>query len=876
LSNGELAINQADGKLYYRNSSGVVTLLTSASVTSISFGSTGLTPNTATNGAVTVAGTLAVANGGTNRTVGNYSIYANEIHVGKDGNDTTGDGTLINPVLTITKALTLISAGRNTVVVHPGSYSESPTVSSTNTTIETTELTGANTQISGTLTTSAACRLSGLKITNLTITGSGNTYISNCTVDTRLIKSGSNYVEIINSELQCTLGVQISGAGAVSILGNKNWSVAVSNASANVLIKDAIQVLTPSVTAGTLNIDGCAVFASSPASNAITSGTGSFITLANSYVLNSVGTNVERISLAGSYSILNLVYDKTNSTFTGSTNLNAIDYFSVINADTLSLTNALSAPNGGTGQSTFTLGDLLYASSTTALSKLAAGTATYVLTSNGPGTAPSWQASGGGGGGVTTISFGTTGLTPSTATGGVVTVAGTLIAVNGGTGISSYAQGEMLYANTTTTLDKVTANITTSKKYLSQTGNGTAGLAPTWGDVTATNIAGGTAGTLFYNTAADTTTTLSIGTAYQLLGVNAGATAPSWQGLSSLIDNVFTASAQGTVLYRGASNWVALAPGTNGQFLTSGGTSANVSWTTGGGGGGVTGFTTALNTASPNVTSNVSSITASGGTTNQYFALIPKGTGGIIAAIPDSTLTGGNVRGTYSVDLQLARSGASQVASGQYSALIGGADNKATNSSAGVVAGTANTVSSIKGGILAGDLNTISGACSVALGGTYGNDRGAQNAVLTGAAGSTSTASNQTRMVILMATTTDATSTVATTNNLTASGFNQLNLDNNTAFAFRVQIVATVRTGAGNMKAWTITGAIKRGASAATTALVGTPSVNIDAADTGASTWTVSATADATNGTLSINCVGQAATNIRWNCVVTASEAAAS
>ena len=294
--------------------------------------------------------TIGVAYGGTGRTVGNYSIYANEIHVGKDGNDTTGDGTLINPVLTITKALTLIGAGRNTVIVHPGSYSESPTVSSANTTIATTELTGANTQISGTLTLSAAARISGIKLTNLTITGSGNTYISNCTVDTRVIKSGSNYVEIINSELQCTLGVQISGTGTVSIVGNKCWAVAVSNASASVLIKDCFQVLTPSVTAGTLQIDGSAIFAASPASNAVTSSVGSFITLANSFVLNSAGTNVERVSLAGSYSILNLVYDKTNSTFTG-TNLNAIDYFSVLNAETLISSNGLIVNNMTVGAS---------------------------------------------------------------------------------------------------------------------------------------------------------------------------------------------------------------------------------------------------------------------------------------------------------------------------------------------------------------------------------------------------------------------------------------------------------------------------------------------------------------------------------------------
>jgi len=306
-------------------------------------------PTSALSGTISlttqVTGTLPVANGGTGRTVGNYSIYANEVHVSNlSGNDTTGDGTLVNPVATITKALTLLTAVSRTVIVHPGVYAESPTVSSTNTTITTLELTGANTELTGTLTLSAAARISGLKMANLTITGSGSAYISNCTVDTRVIKSGSNYVEIINSELQCTLGVQISGAGTVSIIGNKCWAVAVSNASANVLIKDCYQVLTPSVTAGTLQIDGSAIFAASPASNAVTSSVGSFITLANSFILNSAGTNVERVSLAGFYSILNLVYDKTNSTFTG-TNLNAIDYFSVINTESLVSSGTITAAN---------------------------------------------------------------------------------------------------------------------------------------------------------------------------------------------------------------------------------------------------------------------------------------------------------------------------------------------------------------------------------------------------------------------------------------------------------------------------------------------------------------------------------------------------
>ncbi|RUV12408.1 MULTISPECIES: hypothetical protein [unclassified Mesorhizobium] len=39
-------------------------------------------------------------------------------------------------------------------------------------------------------------------------------------------------------------------------------------------------------------------------------------------------------------------------------------------------------------------------------------------------------------------------------------------------------------------------------------------------------------------------------------------------------------STQGTVLYRGASAWGALGPGTSGQVLTSGGAGGNVSWST--------------------------------------------------------------------------------------------------------------------------------------------------------------------------------------------------------------------------------------------------------------------------------------------------------
>ena len=79
----ELALNYADGKLYFKNSSGVVTLLASSAtagsgVTTFSAGTTGLTPNSATSGAVTLAGTLVVGNGGT----GLATLTANNVILG--------------------------------------------------------------------------------------------------------------------------------------------------------------------------------------------------------------------------------------------------------------------------------------------------------------------------------------------------------------------------------------------------------------------------------------------------------------------------------------------------------------------------------------------------------------------------------------------------------------------------------------------------------------------------------------------------------------------------------------------------------------------------------------------------------------------------
>jgi hypothetical protein len=124
----------------------------------------------------------------------------------------------------------------------------------------------------------------------------------------------------------------------------------------------------------------------------------------------------------------------------------------------VTLAGTLVSGNGGTGFSTYAAGDLLYASAINTLSKLAVATDGFVLTL--VSGIPAWATSTGG---VTSFSGGTTGLTPSGATTGAITLAGTLGPANGGTGVANnaastititgaFSLGLTLSANTSVTL----------------------------------------------------------------------------------------------------------------------------------------------------------------------------------------------------------------------------------------------------------------------------------------------------------------------------------------------------------------------------------------------------------------------------------------
>lgn len=139
---------------------------------------------------------------------------------------------------------------------------------------------------------------------------------------------------------------------------------------------------------------------------------------------------------------------------------------SIDHIPSLTLATALAATSGGTGQSSYAIGDLLYASTTTALSKLADVATGNALISGGVSTAPAW---------------GKVGLTTH--------VSGTLPVANGGTGDTTYTNGQLLIGNTTgNTLTKATLTAGTGITITNGTGSIT--IAGNTGTVTSVSGTG--------------------------------------------------------------------------------------------------------------------------------------------------------------------------------------------------------------------------------------------------------------------------------------------------------------------------------------------------------------------------------------------------
>lgn len=216
----------------------------------------------------------------------------------------------------------------------------------------------------------------------------------------------------------------------------------------------------------------------------------------------------------------------------------------------LTLTNPLTAPNGGTGFSSYAIGDLLYANTTNSLAKLADVAAGSLLRSGGVATAPAWS----------TTTY------PNTATiGDLLYASGANTYANladvavgsylrsGGVGIAplwstitlpnAAAQGDIWFASATSTITAL-AKSATATRYLSNTG---ASNSPAWAQVDLTN---GVTGRLpFAN--------LTQGAALSVLGVTGNAIADNASIVAGVDGDVLrrsgTAVAFGSVILRAAN-----------------------------------------------------------------------------------------------------------------------------------------------------------------------------------------------------------------------------------------------------------------------------------------------------------------------------------
>lgn len=354
----------------------------------------------------------------------------------------------------------------------------------------------------------------------------------------------------------------------------------------------------------------------------------------------------------------------------------------------------------------------------------------------------------------------------------------------------------------------------------------------------------------------------------------------------------FDQSTSGTATLSAASSgsWSAALPTTYGSSTNVLGTDGTAfSWLSQPGLGG---FTSGLSTTSPNATNNVAYLQP---TSAGSIVFSPKGSGGISLRIPDSTATGGNARGAYSVDLSPTGAVATDVASGAYSVAVGnsveasgdysvavgyGAKAKSnysvsigkatiptgSNYAVAVSNSTASRSGNMSYSVSIGGNSLASGPYSTYLAGV-GNGYDANTAasfVRPNAGpvlGPSDTNESVARVVefVFGADTTDATPTVLYTDGTTQTGNGYLKILNNSTADITISIVCGVKTAGGNCGAFSYGGyATNNGGVITVSGAWGSVS--------GSSGFTPSATltADNTNGAVTLTITGIASTSIRW------------
>jgi len=210
--------------------------------------------------------------------------------------------------------------------------------------------------------------------------------------------------------------------------------------------------------------------------------------------------------------------------------------------------------------------------------------------------------------------------------------------------------------------------------------------------------------------------------------------------------------------------------------------------------------------------------------------------------------------------------GESNQANASHSAVLGGVSNIASNNYSVILGGIANSSSGTYSAVVGGTSNAANGQSSAISGGNNGTARSIVGNFVTPASASpiiSSSGRSQLATLLLGRQTTDATATVLASNTSAAATTNQVILPNNSAYTFQGTCIANV-TGGGTTSGWKFEGVIKRGANAASTALVAAVTPIVIAQDVAAATWVLAITADTTNGGIAVTVTGAAATTIRW------------
>jgi hypothetical protein len=285
-----------------------------------------------------------------------------ELHVAKNGNDTTGNGDVLNPYLTITEAVAMASNSFK-IIVHAGEYIEDVTINNidflTITSVDAGGVGAPTPTILGNLTVSGTSTSTAIKNVGInqiiTHSASGTLYLTDLSLGQStnigtLNKTGSGYLSVQNCNLGIASGntltnVNITGSGTVVFNNTQLAAVTVNNASASVSIVNNSNTLSVTLTVGTLNVFDSYMYTLGNSGFYAVNATGGVLQIRNSILVNPNQTPA-RVNLASPtvFAYDDIYFDRANSTLGISANAE-VDFQSIRLSGALSVTGNITGGN---------------------------------------------------------------------------------------------------------------------------------------------------------------------------------------------------------------------------------------------------------------------------------------------------------------------------------------------------------------------------------------------------------------------------------------------------------------------------------------------------------------------------------------------------